>query len=62
MGYKFQLNLNLFSVTISHNFSKHFKIINNNLAGLEERIKKIILDPYKKAKENYLKFYSLMAI
>ena len=37
-------------------YEKGKKIINDNLAGLEDRLKKIILDPYKKAKENYLKF------
>jgi CHASE3 domain sensor protein len=32
------------------------KIIDDNLANLGERLKRIILDPYIKAKENYLKF------
>lgn len=32
------------------------KLIDDNLAGLEDRLKKIILDPYKKTKEKYLKF------
>jgi len=32
------------------------KLIDDNLAGLEDRLKKIILDPYKNAKEKYLKF------
>jgi hypothetical protein len=37
-------------------YEKGKKIIDDNLAGLEDRLKRIILDPYKKAKENYLKF------
>lgn len=32
------------------------KIIDDNLAGLETRLKNILLDPYKNAKEKYLKF------
>ena len=37
-------------------YEKEKKIIDDNLAGLEDRLKKILLDPYKDAKEKYLKF------
>ena len=37
-------------------YEKEKKIINENLTGLEKRLKDIILDPYKDAKEKYLKF------